>query len=159
MLSNGDKYFSDATTAVIEGGGGAGAELRPVVGLVTGLSLEDPGANHENGDINLIISGGGGRGATGVAEVDEFGIIKRINISNAGEYFKTPPVILLSGGGGGGARAQATVDLGAITGIDILDPGGGYSSAPQVLFTRKTDLVKRSRNRQSYNHSYMTSLV
>ena len=90
MLSNGDKYFSDATTAVIEGGGGAGAELRPVVGLVTGLSLEDPGANYENGDINLIISGGGGRGATGVAEVDEFGIIKRINISNAGEYFKTP---------------------------------------------------------------------
>ena len=151
MLSNGDKYFSDETTAVIEGGGGAGAELRPVVGLVTGLSLEDPGANYENGDINLIISGGGGRGATGVAEVDEFGIIKRINISNAGEYFKTPPVILLSGGGGGGARAQATVDLGAITGIDILDPGGGYSSAPQVLFTRKTDLVKRSRNRQSYN--------
>tara|TARA_B100002019_G_scaffold205490_1_gene178233 strand:+ start:2753 stop:4624 length:1872 start_codon:yes stop_codon:yes gene_type:complete len=151
MLSNGDQYFTSTTTAEIRGGGGAGAELRPVTGLVTGLSLEDPGANYENGDINLIVSGGNGQGATGVAEVDEFGILKRINITNPGEYFRTPPVILLNGGGGGGSRAQATVDLGAITSIDILDPGGGYSTTPQVLFTRKTDLVKKSRNRQAYN--------
>ena len=158
MLSNGDQYFTSPTTAVIEGGGGSGAELRPVTGLVTGLSLEVPGENYENGDINLIISGGNGRGATGVADVDEFGIIKRINISNPGEYFKTPPVILLNGGGGGGARAQATVNLGAITGIDILDPGGGYSSTPQVIFTRKTDLIKKARNRQSFN-SYLYNLT
>lgn len=158
MLSNGDQYFTSPTTAVIEGGGGSGAELRPVTGLVTGLSLEAPGENYENGDINLIISGGNGQGATGVADVDEFGIIKRINISNPGEYFKTPPVILLNGGGGGGARAQANVNLGAITGIDILDPGGGYSSTPQVIFTRKTDLIKKARNRQSFN-SYLYNLT
>ena len=151
MLSNGDQYFNDLTTAVIEGGGGAGAELRPVTGLLTGLSLEDTGSNYENGDINIIVSGGGGQGATGVAEVDEFGIVKAVNISNAGEYFQTPPVILLNGGGGGGARAVATVDLGAITAIDVLDPGGGFSSEPSVIFTRNTDLVKRSRNRQAFN--------
>ena len=151
MLSNGDDYFSDETTAVIEGGGGSGAELRPVTGLVTGLSLETAGANYENGDINLIVSGGGGQGATGVADVDQFGIIKQVNVTNAGEFFETPPVILLNGGGGGGARAQATVDLGAITGINVLDPGGGYAVAPQVIFTRKTDLIKKSRNRQAFN--------
>lgn len=151
MLSNGDDYYSDETTAVIEGGGGSGAELRPVTGLVTGLSLEQAGANYENGDINLIVSGGGGQGATGVADVDQFGIIKQVNVTNAGEFFETPPVILLNGGGGGGARAQATVDLGSITGIDVLDPGGGYAVAPQVIFTRKTDLIKKSRNRQAFN--------
>ena len=151
MLSNGDQYFNDLTTAVIEGGGGAGAELRPVTGLLTGLSLEDTGSNYENGDINIIVSGGGGQGATGVAEVDEFGIVKAVNISNAGEYFQTPPVILLNGGGGGGARAVATVDLGAITAINVLDPGGGFSSEPSVIFTRNTDLIKRSRNRQAFN--------
>ena len=151
MLSNGDNFFTDETTAVINGGGGSGAELRPVTGLVTGLSLEQAGANYENGDINLIVSGGGGQGATGVADVDQFGIIKQVNVTNEGEFFETPPVILLNGGGGGGARAQATVDLGAITGIDILDPGGGYAVAPQVIFTRKTDLVKKSRNRQAFN--------
>ena len=158
MLSNGDQYFTSTTTAVVEGGGGAGAELRPVVGLVTGLSLETPGENYENGDINLIISGGNGRGATGVAEVDEFGIIKQINVTNPGEYFQSPPVILLNGGGGGGARAQASVNLGAITGIDILDPGGGYSSTPQVIFTRNTDLIKKTRNRQSFN-SFLYNLT
>ena len=151
MLSNGDNFFTDETTAVINGGGGSGAELRPVTGLVTGLSLEQAGANYENGDINLIVSGGGGQGATGVADVDQFGIIKQVNVTNAGEFFETPPVILLNGGGGGGARAQATVNLGAITGIDILDPGGGYAVAPQVIFTRKTDLIKKSRNRQAFN--------
>ena len=151
MLSNGDNFFTDDTTAVINGGGGSGAELRPVTGLVTGLSLEQAGANYENGDINLIVSGGGGQGATGVADVDQFGIIKQVNVTNAGEFFETPPVILLNGGGGGGARAQATVNLGAITGIDILDPGGGYAVAPQVIFTRKTDLIKKSRNRQAFN--------
>ncbi len=158
MLSNGDQYFNDATTAVIEGGGGSGAELRPVTGLITGLALEDTGANYENGDINIIVSGGGGQGATGVAEVDEFGIVKKINISSAGEFFQTPPVILLNGGGGGGARALATVDLGAITSIDILDPGGGFSSEPQVIFTRNTDLIKRSRNRQAFN-SFLYNLT
>lgn len=151
MLSNGDEYYSDVTTAEIEGGGGSGAELRPVTGLVTGLALEETGANYENGDINIIISGGGGQGATGVADVDEFGIVKKINISSAGEFFQTPPVILLNGGGGGGARALATVDLGAITSIDILDPGGGFSTEPSVIFTRNTDLIKRSRNRQAFN--------
>ena len=151
MLSNGDNFFTGETTAEIKGGGGSGAELRPVTGLVTGLSLEQAGANYENGDINLIVSGGGGQGATGVADVDQFGIIKQVNVTNAGEFFETPPVILLNGGGGGGARAQATVNLGAITGIDILDPGGGYAVAPQVIFTRKTDLIKKSRNRQAFN--------
>ena len=151
VLSNGDEYFSDATTATIKGGGGSGAELRPVVGLVTGLSLETAGANYEIGDVNLIVSGGGGQGATGVTEVSEFGIVKNITISNQGEFYETPPVILLNGGGGSGGKAEATVNLGAITSIDISNPGGGYSSNPSVIFTRNTDLTKQSRTRQSFN--------
>ena len=151
VLSNGDDYFSDATTADIKGGGGSGAELRPVNGLVTGLSLEQAGASYEIGDVNIIISGGGGQGATGVTEVDEFGIVKSINVSNQGEFYETPPVILLNGGGGSGGKAVATVDLGAITNIAVTNPGGGYSTDPQVLFTRNTDLTKESRNRQSFN--------
>ena len=147
VLSNGDEYFSDATTAT----GGSGAELRPVVGLVTGLSLETAGANYEIGDVNLIVSGGGGQGATGVTEVSEFGIVKNITISNQGEFYETPPVILLNGGGGSGGKAEATVNLGAITSIDISNPGGGYSSNPSVIFTRNTDLTKQSRTRQSFN--------
>jgi hypothetical protein len=151
VLSNGDEYYNAPTTAVVKGGGGSGAELRPVTGLVTGLSLENPGANYELGDINLIISGGGGQGATGVAEVDEFGVVKSVRVSNSGEFYETPPVILLNGGGGSGGKAVANLNLGEIVSIDITDPGGGYSSSPQVLFTRTTDLTRASRNRQSFN--------
>ena len=151
VLSNGDEYFSDVVTATVQGGGGSGAELRPVTGLVKGLSLETAGSNYEIGDVNLIVSGGGGQGATGVADVNEFGIVKSINISNQGEFYETPPVILLNGGGGSGGKALATVDLGAITNISITNPGGGYSTAPSVLFTRNTNLTKTSRNRQSFN--------
>ena len=150
--------YTSIPRVVIEGGGGSGAELRPVVGLVTGLSLENPGANYELGDINLVVSGGGGQGATGVAEVDEFGVVKSVDVSNVGEFYETAPTILLNGGGGGGARAIATVDLGSIVSIDVLDPGGGFSSEPQVLFTRNTDLVKRSRNRQAFN-SFLYNLT
>jgi hypothetical protein len=151
VLSNGDEYYNSPTTATVRGGGGSGAELRPVTGLVTGLSLENPGSNYELGDINLIISGGGGQGATGVAEVDEFGVVKEVRVTNPGEFYETPPVILLNGGGGSGGKAVARLNLGSITSIDITDPGGGYSSSPSVLFTRTTDLTRASRNRQSFN--------
>ena len=96
--------------------------------MVTGLSLEQAGSNYEIGDVNIIIAGGGGQGATGVTEVDEFGIVKSVDVSNQGEFYETPPIILLNGGGGSGGKAVATVNLGAITHIDITNPGGGYSS-------------------------------
>ena len=63
----GDNYFN--ATAEVVGGGGSGSELVPVTGLVTGLAIESEGQNYTEDDINLIISGGGGTGATGVAAV------------------------------------------------------------------------------------------
>jgi len=150
IRSNGDNYFG-GTTARIEGGGGAGSELVPVTGSVTGLSLENVGRNYTRQDVALVIGGGGGEGATGVAEVNEFGQIENINISNAGEFFETPPIVQLIGGGGSGAAAEAVINLGRIDNINITNPGGGYTSPPQVIFARNTNLVRTARNRQSLN--------
>ena len=150
IRSNGDNYFG-GTTARIEGGGGAGSELVPVTGSVTGLSLENVGRNYTRQDVALVIGGGGGEGATGVAEVNEFGQIENINISNAGEFFETPPIAQLIGGGGSGAAAEAVINLGKIDNINITNPGGGYTSPPQVIFARNTNLVRTARNRQSLN--------
>ena len=150
IRSNGDNYFG-GTTARIEGGGGAGSELVPVTGSVTGLSLENVGRNYTRQDVALVIGGGGGEGATGVAEVNEFGQIENINISNAGEFFETPPIVQLIGGGGSGAAAEAVINLGKIDNINITNPGGGYTSPPQVIFARNTNLVRTARNRQSLN--------
>ena len=150
VRSNGDSYFG-GTTARIEGGGGAGSELVPITGSVTGLSLENVGRNYTRQDVALVIGGGGGEGATGVAEVNEFGQIENINISNPGEFFETPPIVQLIGGGGSGAAADAVINLGRIESINITNPGGGYTSPPQVIFARNTNLVRTARNRQSLN--------
>ena len=152
VFENGDGYFGEAAArAYIRGGGGSGVELVPITGLVTGLSLENPGQNYELGDVTVVISGGGGQGAAGVANIDEFGVVSNIRVSNPGEFFETPPLIQLIGGGGAGAQAKAAINLGSITNIQVTNPGGGFVNAPQVIFTRDTNLIRTTRNRQSLN--------
>ena len=149
MTGFGDNYFD--STAVIEGGGGSGAELVPITGLLTGLSIQQQGRNYTEEDVNIIISGGGGQGATGVASVNQFGEVSSISLTNAGEFFETPPLIQIIGGGGSGASAAAFIDLGVITNIDLISGGGGYQGTPSIIFTRDTDLIRTARNRQSLN--------
>ena len=149
MTGFGDNNFD--ATAVIEGGGGSGAELVPITGLLTGLSIQEQGRNYTEEDVNIIISGGGGQGATGVASVNQFGEVSSISLTNAGEFFETPPLIQIIGGGGSGASAEAFIDLGVITNIDLISGGGGYQGTPSVIFTRDTDLIRTARNRQSLN--------
>ena len=149
MTGFGDNYFD--ASAVIEGGGGSGAELVPITGLLTGLSIQQQGRNYTEEDVNIIISGGGGQGATGVASVNQFGEVSSISLTNAGEFFETPPLIQIIGGGGSGASAEAFIDLGVITNIDLISGGGGYQGTPSVIFTRDTDLIRTARNRQSLN--------
>ena len=149
MTGFGDGYFD--ATAVIEGGGGSGAELVPITGLLTGLSIQEQGRNYTEEDVNIIISGGGGQGATGVASVNQIGEVSSISLTNAGEFFETPPLIQIIGGGGSGASAEAFIDLGVITNINLISGGGGYQGTPNVIFTRDTDLIRTARNRQSLN--------
>ena len=155
----GDGYFS--ANARLEGGCGSGAELVPTVGQVTGLSVENNGRSYTAEDITLVISGGGGQNATGVCEVNQFGTVESITISNPGEFFETPPLIQLIGGGGSGAQAEAEINLGKITAINILNPGGGYTSPPSVIFTRDTNLIRTQRNRTSLVSAFfeITALI
>ena len=149
MTTPGDGYFD--ATARIEGGGGSGSELVPVTGLITGLSIEEQGRNYTEEDVNLIISGGGGQGATGVAAVNPFGQVTSITLTNQGEFFEDPPLIQIIKGGGSGATAEAYINLGQITEINLLAGGGGYSTPPEIIFTRDTNLIREARVRQSLN--------
>ena len=149
MTVPGDDYFD--STAEIKGGGGSGSELVPVTGLITGLAIEAQGRNYTEEDVNIIISGGGGQGGTGVAAVNQFGEVSSITLTNQGEFFETPPLIQLNKGGGSGASAEAFINLGKITDIGLLTGGGGYTTPPEVIFTRDTDLIREARNRQSLN--------
>ena len=155
----GDGYFT--AEAYLRGGGGSGAELVPVTGGVTGLSVENNGRNYTAEDITIVISGGGGGGASGVAEVNQFGVVEDIRVTSEGEFFETPPILQIIGGGGSGAEAKAEINLGRISNITLLNPGGGYTSPPNVIFTRDTNLIRTQRNRTSLVSSFfnMTALI
>ena len=51
--------------------------------------------------------------------------------------------------------------MGRISNITLLNPGGGYTSAPNVIFTRDTNLIRTQRNRTSLVSSFfnMTALI
>jgi hypothetical protein len=54
---------------------------------------------------------------------------------NVGAISCGPPTIQFSGGGGTGAAGNAIVSaLGQVIGIDITNPGGGYTSSPLIKF-------------------------
>ena len=150
LTSQGDSYFGP-TTAVIRGGGGNGAEASAVTGFVTGLSIINSGREYLSNNTTIDIAGGGGSGAQGVLNIDETGVVTNIYIDNPGEFYETDPLVLLIGGGGSGAKAIAKTNLGELSEIEILNGGNRYTSAPEVVFARKTKLARKVRNRQSYN--------
>jgi hypothetical protein len=150
VTKNGDGHFYDVSASVV-GGGGDGASIRAVPKTVTGLSILNPGRDYETPPF-LSITGGGGTGATGAAEIDVKGVVSsNVTISNPGQFYLDAPYVLFTGGGGIGARGRVIVNQGQITDIVVTDPGSGYTAPPSIVFARKVKLKRKSRNRQSYN--------
>ena len=88
------------------------------------------------------------------------GSINYIQVTRPGDgYFSANA--RLEGGGGSGAQAEAEINLGKITAINILNPGGGYTSPPSVIFTRDTNLIRTQRNRTSLVSAFfeITALI
>ena len=159
MTKKGDNFFGPAKAKIL-GGQGSGAVGTPTVQTVTGLALLGGGRSYATPP-TLIFEGGGGQGAQGAAEIDTLGKVTSISIANDGEFYQEPPFILITGGGGIGAKAVATIDQGIITAINIIDPGSGYTSVPNVIFTKLVTLKRKARARQAFNSSnlYLTGLV
>jgi hypothetical protein len=153
MLKSGDKQFYDVSAEII-GGEGSGAIVRAIPRTITGLTILNEGRGYEEPPF-LSISGGGGRGARGVAEIDTRSIVSPdFTISNPGQFYLKEPYILLVGGGGVGAKARAVINQGELVDIVLENPGRGYVNSPRVVFARKAKLKKISRNRQAYDLQY-----
>lgn len=158
MIAGGDGYFGTARTDIL-GGEGTGASAVPITQSISGLSLSDPGRSYINPP-SLFFQGGGGQGAEGVANIDLSGIITDISVADGGRFYQEPPFVLISGGGGVGGRANARIEQGKVVGIDVTDPGKGYTSQPNIIFTKLVNVKRKVRTRQSYNASnfYITAL-
>lgn len=90
---------------------------------------------------SVIMSGGGGSGATATATVSG-GRVTAITISSGGSGYTSAPAILISGGGGSGAVASATVAGGAVVSISLasissvgtLHPGSGRQTRRNLVY-------------------------
>lgn len=150
MKSYGDNYFGRSKAKIL-GGEGSGATCTPIVQTVTGLSLLNPGKSFATPPTVVIEGGGGGNGARGSAQISTTGTVTSINVVDGGDFYQQAPYVLITGGGGLGAKAVAVVDQGQIVGINITDPGRGYTSPPNIIFTKLVNLKRRVSARQSLN--------
>ena len=75
----------------------------------------------------MTISGGGGSGASAIAQLLTFtkGALY-VQVTNGGSGYSSAPTVTIAGDGTG-AEATATVSGGAVTAINITAAGTGYS--------------------------------
>ncbi|HTH48784.1 MAG TPA: LamG domain-containing protein [Candidatus Limnocylindria bacterium] len=64
-------------------------------------------------------------------------------VTDGGIGYVAPPVVTITGGGGSGAQATSVVAEGKVTGINIVQAGSGYTSAPTIVIDGPADFVKR----------------
>jgi FtsP/CotA-like multicopper oxidase with cupredoxin domain len=103
-------------------------------GVVTGVTITDPGAGYVKTPYVYITSVGYGSGATATAALT--GTVGSLTLLRGGLGYNSPVSVAITGGGGRGAAARATIDVhGTIDSLVLTSHGSGYTSAPLVRFT------------------------
>jgi FtsP/CotA-like multicopper oxidase with cupredoxin domain len=103
-------------------------------GPVSAIKMTNSGSGYTTLP-NVYISGGGGSGASAVAQLAGAPVTS-IALTNPGTGYRTIPTVTISGGGGSGATASASIGQnGRITAINLTNGGGGYTSRPTVTIS------------------------
>jgi len=99
---------------------------------VSSIAITNGGSGYTSAP-TVTITGGGGTGATAIAQVLTFtkGALY-IQVTNGGSGYNTAPAVTISGGGGANAAGTAIVSGNAITGIIMTNVGNNYTSVPTV---------------------------
>lgn len=101
--------------------------------LVAQLNLSAGGTLYTSAP-TIVISGGGGSGATGHATLASTGSVKSVTITMGGTGYTTDFSLSLTGGAGSGAAGTAHV-AGVIVGFNVTLVGSGYITAPPITVT------------------------
>jgi len=121
----------------ISGGGGTGATAAATVdaqtGVITGLSVTNPGSGYTSAP-TVSFASATGTGAAATAVVDYSGVVNQVAGVVPGTGY-VAPVVDITGGGGSGAAATA---YGSIEDVTIVDGGAGYTQ-PIVMFDLPAD--------------------
>jgi hypothetical protein len=142
LITNGGTAPYSAPVVTFAGGGGSGAKAfvsGATNGVITDITVYDPGTGYTSAPtVTIADSGGGtGAGATAVAVV-RAGQITAITVNSGGTGYTAPPDVVISEPNDFGfpnipAEAYATVAAGVVTAITIVNPGLGYKSASVQL--------------------------
>jgi len=99
---------------------------------VSYISITNGGSGYTSAP-TVTITGGGGSGATAIAQVLTFtkGALV-IAVTNGGSGYNTPPAVTITGGGGANAAGTAIVSGNAITAVIMTNVGNNYTSVPTV---------------------------
>jgi hypothetical protein len=153
-ITNAGTGYTSVPTVTITGGSGHGATAVATIQTpsVDAVNVINGGSGYSASAPSVVFSGGGGTGAAAFATADPQGITST-TVTNSGEYTSSdsqpaPTVaVILSGGGGSGASLTAaqfkTSDTGgisfwAISSVNIVSSGTGYSSPPSISFSITT---------------------
>lgn len=135
VASGGSNYLV-APVPTITGGGGAGATATTTLvgGVVTAINITTPGSGYTSAPTVTIP----GR-LTATATINGLNQVATINATpGSGFNYAVAPIATISAPNQvGGIQATATAIIngaGVVTGINITNPGSGYTSAPTVTF-------------------------
>lgn len=140
-VTNGGSGYSRPLVS-FSGGGGTGAKAfvsGVANGVVTDITVYDPGTGYtSNPTVTIADSGGGtGTGATAVAQTRR-GQISSITVNSGGSGYTGVPEVVISLPDDAEfpsiqAEAYATISAGAVTTITVTNPGLGYKGASVQL--------------------------
>ena len=130
--------YTSAPTVTASGGHGSGATFTATVsnGVVTGVTVTNPGSGYIAGDfVTLNFTGGGGNTTAIITATLTGQKVTGSTIVDAGTGYLVAPTLTIVGGGGSGATATCTVAAGAVNVVTITNQGDGYTSAPTIIVT------------------------
>lgn len=112
-------------------GDGTGATAAATVGtggIITGITITNPGSGYSAATINIT---GAGTGAAADATINTTGIVTAVNVDVAGSGYTTPQITIT----GGGATVDATATVyGGVDAVTLTNPGTSGYKFPTVDF-------------------------
>ena len=118
LVTSGSGYTANPTIAIAavapDVGAGATAFAQVSGGVITGITVDNPGSNYLVAP-NVTITDPTGLGATATANIT-LGSVGTIVVTKGGSNYVKAPYAYLTGGGGSGAQANAL-----LTGATVLD--------------------------------------
>jgi len=160
VWNNGATFDSNGTTSSV-----TASLLSPYINGLNSLSISNPGANYTSSNVTVVISGGGGFGATATAVVNTTSkTVTAIYITNAGYGYTSMPTVTVTQGNTtttaviSGATDSKTIDFNVLTSApyNSYSTNSGYVAPPIVAIYPAYDPLSGARGPGQGASAYAT---